>query len=80
MTLAYTPGDFYVVLHGEERDYYNNMMNQIQTLYNGDNSKLFALFYPRCGVMCVAKAADNKWYRAQVVAPPAQRRVNLLLI
>lgn len=80
VTYAHSPYDFYAVMHGEERDYYNTMMEHIQTLYNGDKSKLFTLYYPRVGVLCVAKGADGKWYRAKVTAPPVQRRVKVLIV
>ncbi|XP_005101957.1 RING finger protein 17 [Aplysia californica] len=80
ITQVKSPWDFHMVVRGEENDYYTSMMDQMQKLYKGDMNQIYRMYYPRCGVMCVAQWKNGTWYRAKVLAAPVKRKVRVQLV
>lgn len=77
VTHVVSPMDLYVVCRLEEYEYYVNMHEEMQQMYNKDICNIYSLFYPRADMLCAAKGSDGEWHRAKVLTSPLHKEVGL---
>ncbi|BFZ12947.1 hypothetical protein BsWGS_15986 [Bradybaena similaris] len=80
VTHVVSPMDIYVVCRLEEHEYYVNMHEEMQQMYNKDICNIYSLFYPRAEMLCAAKASDGEWHRAKVLTSPQHKEVSVKLV